>query len=85
MTTTILTAAALASITARLAAADDDVRAAALEELGAYMGTGEPADAERAEELGPDYVCAMDDGRIVAWGAEYVIRPSVTGREIIVY
>lgn len=81
--TATLTAAALASIAGRLADTDVEIRAAALEALGDYMGVGEPADAEQAEALGPDYICALDDGRIVAWGAEIAIAPGVSGREII--
>ena len=34
-------------------------------------GLGEPTSVICAETLGPDYICAMDDGAIVAWGAEH--------------
>ena len=34
-------------------------------------GLGEPASKTYAELLGTDYICAMDDGAIIAWGAEH--------------
>lgn len=79
-----ITITVLDEIRSALADTDEEIRAAALEALGSYMGAGEPADADQAEALGPDYICAMDDGRIVAWGADIVIAPGVSGREIII-
>jgi len=81
----ILTRAVLDGIETRLASQDEDVRMAAEEELGSYCGTGTPYDDDAAEQIGPDYICALDTGEIVAWGGDYVICPGVDGRKIVVY
>lgn len=80
----ILTMAMLDDIRERLASADDAVASEALDEIGGYAGTGTPADEGEAIECGPDYICALDDGRVVAWGSEYVRRPGAVGRKVIV-
>lgn len=79
-----ITFATLQSFIERFASEDDAVRLTALEDFGAYAGTGTPANDAQAEDLGPDYVCALDDGRIVAWGGDFAIKPGVVGREIVV-
>lgn len=33
-------------------------------------GPNAPANTTYAETLGPDYICATDDGSIIAWGPE---------------
>ena len=51
------------------------------EQLGEWHGTGAPREdlQETAELIGPDYICAIDDGSILAWGADRAI-----GREIVI-
>jgi hypothetical protein len=51
------------------------------EELGQWFGEGQPrADlSETALAIGADYICALADGSILAWGADRAI-----GREIVI-
>lgn len=71
----------------RLIGEDDDDHAAAHEELGAYVNTGlaELDDELRryAQAIEPDFVCVLDDGRIVSWGADHLRYPGAIGRDLI--
>ena len=51
----------------------DDALADWEAELGQFAGSGTPSDEAKADELSTDYICALDDGSIVAWGAEHPI------------
>jgi hypothetical protein len=46
----------------------------ALGRLGAVVGTGDPSFsmAETIQELGSDYICAVSDGSVMAWGEERI-------------
>lgn len=95
---TTLTAAALHDIVAArdaiaAAYACGDIDAAAAigqldswlnETLAPWAGTG-TADADFAASLGPDYICALDDGRILAWGGDAVTVPGAADRKLLIY
>jgi len=40
------------------------------EAFAPVLDAGEPASEAFAVSIGADYICAMSDGTIVAWGAE---------------
>lgn len=82
----IMNRAILNDIDARLHSRDENVSGDALCELGYYSGTGTPrVDLSRySGEIGPDYICALDTGDIVAWCAEYTDGFGHDGRELIV-
>ena len=73
-----------ADIDAAIERRDDDAWADAEARLAGYADSGEPADQAQADECGPDYICALDDGRVVAWGRDYVAWPGRVAREIVV-
>ena len=72
--TNTLTETALNDFATRMTEAADrldwDTYDQLAEEIGTYAGTGEPTDETKADELTTDYHCALDDGRIVFWGAD---------------
>lgn len=43
--------------------------------ISQIAGTGEPYDDQVAEEHGSDYLCALDDGAVVYWGAAPRVAP----------
>ena len=51
------------------------------ETVGQWAGTGRHREGlERtARKIGPDYICALDDGSILAWGAEGLL-----GRDVVI-
>lgn len=51
-------------------------------ELEDVAGTGTPASEAFAQQLGADYICALEDGTIAAWGAE-IVRDGYTDRELV--
>lgn len=52
---------------------DEDAEETARFQLGDLAGTGTPANEAFAESLGIDYVCALEDGTIVAHGADIAL------------
>lgn len=51
-------------------------------ELGSWVGTG---DADFIDSLGPDYICTLDDGRVVAWGRDITTIQGDVDRELVIY
>lgn len=51
------------------------------EQLGTWCGEGEVREElrETSYAIGPDYICALEDGSILAWGRDRVI-----GRELYI-
>lgn len=65
----------------------DEARLATFDRLNLFLYTGEPVGYPEGfdEDLAEDYVCALDDGRIVAWGSEHPIPgASRTWRELVI-
>lgn len=69
----------LISTNNRLIAGDDedaerlDLYERVMSEVGDCLGTGEPGaqfSEEFIDDLGGDYICALDDGAILAWGTD---------------
>ena len=56
---------------------EDDERAGRVEErfkvdfIGGLFGTGTPFSEESADYAGDDYICALSDGTIIAYGPDY--------------
>jgi hypothetical protein len=82
MTANALTRQDVAALAARMRSDDADEAHDALVELGTHCGTGTPLLVldDLSREIGPDYVCALDTGEIVAWGADFG-----THRELGIY
>lgn len=66
-----LTTTALEAFITDLRSNDSEVALLALLKLGGHTGEGFPASEAYAEALGGDYICALEDGTIVAWGADH--------------
>lgn len=62
--------------------AADEPTGAPAATLDQYAGTGTPASEAYAEALGIDYICALEDGTIAAWGGD-IARNGYTDRELV--
>ena len=69
----------LVSANDRLIAGDDDEDAMLelyeriMTEVGGFLGSGEPGpqfSEDSIDDLGADYICALDDGAVVTWGPD---------------
>lgn len=58
---------------------EDGASQASLDRLA---GTGTPTNEAYAEAIGADYICALEDGTIAAWGAD-IGRNGYTDRELV--
>lgn len=56
-----------------------------LELLNELCGEGTPHDSTFAESLGADYIGALDDGSIVAFGREFLDDAGHIARKLVVY
>ncbi len=61
---------------------NDGFDTSALEALDRYAGVGSPANPAFAKAIGPDFICALSDGTVAAWGRDIVLASGVIGREL---
>lgn len=51
--------------------------------LSEFSNVGTPASEAYAEAIGPDYICALEDGTIAAWGGDMLIGAGVVARQLV--
>lgn len=62
---------------------NDDFLDEALIALSDVSNVGTAANQAYAEAIGPDYICALEDGTIAAWGGDMVIGAGVVARKLV--